>query len=836
MSGIATVRRAARWSIVGSVLALGLAGPAWAQTDLAQPLARYIPAEGLAALVEHAGFDAHPEAWKGTAFYRMLNETSLGAMLEDILSQVADQGFRAAHGAPLTGKELVALLSHLLNKGFAVGYLQNPQPPQPKGVVVVIRGAARSAVFQRIIRRIPPLNAPAARQVEEAGGRKVWVTDNPPRTHIRWWYEKDDFVLSIAPGEADIPIVEALDCKTPSALKHPTYAKLEVLEAGAQPVGRLFVDLPAFPPLPPRAHELGLDGIERVEARWGIQDKGILVTLGVNAPRPRRGILTLFDQPPIKAGTRVFTAGADDSYTLMSIDPIKTANAILALVRHDNPDAAARIDYLTERFGERSGLSLRNDLLAKVGPRMALLLPAGGGGGSVMSFWFHPPDFVLLAELKDARDFAAKLDRLIEFANRELKTAGAMVRRQPGQPSRPGTEFAEFRRLKVPEQGYVLAVPPAVLPTPAGLRPTVIVEPGRGLLVLAGSPAAARRAGAALVLNGPPSEPAGGRDALVFSRTDPRDSLPELLVNLPSLVQFIGFSATQQPGPARPPGSTGPSRRTPFRLQIDPDTIPDADQLRQYLFPSRFTLAANDDSIRMTAYQAFPMPTPSLNAGMETPVLIALLLPAVQSAREAARRAQCVNNIKQIMLAMHNYHSANNSFPRDITDKNGKPLLSWRVAILPYVEQGVLFDKFKLDEPWDSPHNKELLKYMPLVYQCPSRANVQPFTTTYRGFVGTGALFETGRDIGIADITDGTSNTIAVVEAKDVVAWTKPDDLPFDGQANRSLHGAGSSHPGGFNCGMADGSVRFIKISINPTTLRALITRGGGEIIGPDSY
>ena len=112
------------------------------------------------------------------------------------------------------------------------------------------------------------------------------------------------------------------------------------------------------------------------------------------------------------------------------------------------------------------------------------------------------------------------------------------------------------------------------------------------------------------------------------------------------------------------------------------------------------------------------------------------------------------------------------------------------------MEQGVLFDKFKLDEPWDSPHNKELLKYMPLVYQCPSRANAQPYTTTYRGFVGHGAMFETGRDIRIADITDGTSNTIAVVEAKEAVAWTKPDDLPFAGQADRSLYGAGSSHPG----------------------------------------
>ena len=103
-------------------------------------------------------------------------------------------------------------------------------------------------------------------------------------------------------------------------------------------------------------------------------------------------------------------------------------------------------------------------------------------------------------------------------------------------------------------------------------------------------------------------------------------------------------------------------------------------------------------------------------------VLIALLLPAVQSAREAARRAQCVNNLKQIGLAMHNYASANGGFPpAAIVDPRGKPLLSWRVAILPYLDANPLYAKFKLDEPWDSPHNKELLKYMPAVYGCPSR-------------------------------------------------------------------------------------------------------------------
>ena len=109
--------------------------------------------------------------------------------------------------------------------------------------------------------------------------------------------------------------------------------------------------------------------------------------------------------------------------------------------------------------------------------------------------------------------------------------------------------------------------------------------------------------------------------------------------------------------------------------------------------------------------------------------------------------------------------------------------MSWRVALLPYLEQGDLYNKFKLDEPWDSPNNKPLLKEMPQVFLCPDLTKAEPFTTTYRGFSGSGSMFETDRSISFADVTDGTSNTIAVAESKDAVPWTKPDDLPFDPQA-----------------------------------------------------
>jgi prepilin-type processing-associated H-X9-DG protein len=158
------------------------------------------------------------------------------------------------------------------------------------------------------------------------------------------------------------------------------------------------------------------------------------------------------------------------------------------------------------------------------------------------------------------------------------------------------------------------------------------------------------------------------------------------------------------------------------------------------------------------------------------------------------------------------------------------------VAILPYVEQQELYNKFKLDEPWDSPHNKPLIKEMPRVYLCPDRKDAEPGTTTYRVFVGEGALFQEGVGTPIQAVTDGTSNTVMVVESTDAVPWTKPDDLKFDPAAKLSLYGAGSPHRDGLQALFADGSVHFIKKTIALQVWKALITRAGGEVIAADAY
>jgi len=215
-------------------------------------------------------------------------------------------------------------------------------------------------------------------------------------------------------------------------------------------------------------------------------------------------------------------------------------------------------------------------------------------------------------------------------------------------------------------------------------------------------------------------------------------------------------------------------------------------------------------------------------------MLIALLLPAVQAAREAARRAMCTNNLKQITLAMHQYVAKHNTFPPAATfDRAGKPLLSWRVLLLPYLEQHSLYKAFHLDEPWDSPNNKPLGDQMPTVFQCPSE-QMPGAMTTYQVIVDPRALF-TGDPSGVsvAKVTDGTSNTLLVVEAASPVPWSKPEDLSLASPA--PALGMASKHPGGFNVSMADGSVRFFKHSasnpISPQLLKELVTRAGGEAV-----
>jgi hypothetical protein len=165
--------------------------------------------------------------------------------------------------------------------------------------------------------------------------------------------------------------------------------------------------------------------------------------------------------------------------------------------------------------------------------------------------------------------------------------------------------------------------------------------------------------------------------------------------------------------------------------------------------------------------------------------------------------------------------------PYAITDRQGKPLLSWRVAILPYLGEEELFRQFRLDEPWDSPHNKPLLEKMPEVYAPFDAEAKAKFTTFYQVFVGPGAAFEGIEGITLEQITDRADQTLLIVEADTPVPWTKPEDLVYD--PDKPLPKIGGQFSNKFHAVLCDSSCRSLPKSLGEEVLRASITRNGRE-------
>jgi hypothetical protein len=234
--------------------------------------------------------------------------------------------------------------------------------------------------------------------------------------------------------------------------------------------------------------------------------------------------------------------------------------------------------------------------------------------------------------------------------------------------------------------------------------------------------------------------------------------------------------------------------------------------------------------------------------------------------RTADDKKQAAERLRKIGVAMFNFESTNGHFPAGVVAQKGQLGLSWRVAILPYLEEGKdasLYKEFKLDEPWDSEHNKKLLTKMPAVFESPGMV-ISHGKTYLRSFVGQFAFIQGGppdpkgrpstfnpwanqppgsvaRGRRITDIMDGTSNTLMVVEAAEPVEWTKPEELPFNDQPGAPqsaplppLPKIGGLFDGGFHGLMCDGSVRFFSDKLDEKTLRALISPNGGEVVAID--
>ena len=216
-------------------------------------------------------------------------------------------------------------------------------------------------------------------------------------------------------------------------------------------------------------------------------------------------------------------------------------------------------------------------------------------------------------------------------------------------------------------------------------------------------------------------------------------------------------------------------------------------------------------------------------------ILVRLLLPAVQSARQSARQTQCSNNLQQIATAVFQYRVRYDSFPPPfIADENGRPMHSWRVLILPFLGHQALYDRYDLDQPWDAPTNLALTSMIPQVYRCPRDTMGLYCETSYLMIVGPETISDGPTARKFAEIKDGTVCTIMVVEvANSGIDWMEPRDLKAEDITfainDGTAEGIRSEHPGLANVLFCDGTVHTVPDTTDPARIRAMSTIAGGE-------
>ncbi len=625
---------------------------------------------------------------------------------------------------------------------------------------------------------------------------RVEVARNAPS--FTWGVSGSYLVAAIGEGEAQ-RIVEHLHGSTPDWL---TEAKKSV--ETPRPSSFLHLDVPqlfdfACDFLSPTdvvaaigmLRAFGLDTIQSLSYGSGLDDHGSMSRGRLKLSGELCGILTLLDCEPLTA-TDFRQISSTSPFAVifqLSLDDALTAffkSGEHEMASRDAKSTAADFHRQIAALDGVLGFKLREDLLPSIGDTWRVFVQPGSA--AFVSGW------TISVDLADSAKFLEMHTKLLAALRKNFDRAGGQVK-----------IFSEEHEQTFVHSAHISGMP---------FVPAWCIHEDR--LLIATSPATVGRL---LSEPAPPVTLAEAEPIRPFLNDNFR-TLKLVHVDTSAVAKFVAPFISRQLDAARRNGL------------VDSSLMPPVDVVARHLQPTVVALVRTDDGLEFTQHGTWP----GIDFGQAASLIAVAILPAADDARNIAQRHESQNNQKQISLALHNFAASVGAFPAGYSaDGQGKPLLSWRVHILPFLEGQALYDQFHLEEPWDSPHNKALIEQMPEVFRSPD-SKAEAGKTTYLGVGGADGVFVRPQPDGLSgtkmiDITDGTSNTVMTIESTDdrAIIWTKPGD--FAPKQDDPQQGMRIDDRRGMSLAFADGSVRNIPKKITKETLMAFFTKAGGEAI-----
>lgn len=794
--------------------------------------------------VVYARFDGakkHAAAWQKTAASEALEAARAEELLEKFVLFLKQQA------AGTYDSRIETLVKHLKDHGGSLAVSVPPGLPIPKATLVLNHAAGHVELVSEITTVLAENNIKS--EIQTLEGRKVHIAHllENPAIDLAWWAEGGHLVIAagVAPAQQVLSVASGKQKNItthrlwpkPNTDKQRTVTSTVWVDGLAlrERYGQFPIPVPDAKPvvINDALKILGLDTVEELVVESGYEGKALWSESRLKVPGQRTGLLSMLDGktltfddlPPLPATTNSFMA--------TSLDVGASYATLRRIVRESmafGPDEAAQqVEGAIDMIPGILGFDPKSDLLDHLGRTIVICDDPEQG--------FFGTGGTLIVQVKDPKKLRQTFENIFTKINTLAPNEEPLNVHRTKKLGREIWTF-EFGNtlhsfcIAIDEKWMVVAF----MPQP--VEAFFLRMEGK---LLTWSKEQLQKEGAPVV----------PEKFTTLGVSSPR-------VIYQSLLKLAPYGMSALIVALKEDGVLPRKSVLPWTLA----DLPPAELIGGPLFPNVRTITSDETGIRWTSRSSLPsLPIvggPGSGSGpVAGAVVTALVLPAVQQAREAARRTQSKNNLKQLGLAMHNYHDVHKSFPTGtLPNEKLKPdeRLSFMVELLPFLEQAPLYKKIDKEGGWEDKEHRAVMETRVPVLLNPSipmmSTDNKYAPTHYVGLAGLGkdaallpitskraGVFGYNRKTRFRDITDGTSNTIMISEAsKDFGAWGAGGSATIRSLTKKRYingpDGIGSPFAGGCNMLLGDGSVRFISQNINANTLEALVTIRGGEVVG----